>query len=330
MTTPLGSRPTGRAVTYLPPPGRQLTERLITLMLVLVAPAIGVVAAVVLLGRAPRLLELGLFFALYVITTGGVTAGYHRLFTHKSYTARRPLVIGLAVAGGLACQGSLFAWVADHIRHHRFSDVDGDPHSPYFGWVGGVWRRIRGLLHAHFGWFFVPARTDQNYYLKNHGLTRDGTLRIISRLFPLWVAVSLVLPAMVGWLVSGTWDAAFGAFLWGGPVRLFAVHHTTWSVNSLCHTFGSRPYRTGDRSTNNGLLALPSLGEGWHNNHHSFPWSARHGLEWWQVDLTYYFIRIQSWLRLAYDVRVPTAEQMAKAKAKARNQGSASSMPVAF
>lgn len=311
MTTAQSSRSQVKAVTYLPSPGHQMMERLITLLLVLVGPTVGVLAAVMLLGRPPRLVEVALFFVFYVLTIGGVTAGYHRLFTHKSYEASRPLQIALAIAGGMACQGSLHAWVADHRRHHLFSDSDGDPHSPYFGWVGGGWRRFRGLLHAHFGWFFAPERTDPEHYIRD--LSSDQALRRVSQLFPLWVVLSLALPAVVGWLVGHTWQAAFGGFLWGGPVRLFLAHHVTWSVNSVCHTFGRRPFKTEDKSTNNWWLSLPSLGEAWHNCHHKFPRSARHGLLPGQIDLTFYFIKLMGRVGLVKSIHVPSSEKIASA-----------------
>jgi stearoyl-CoA desaturase (delta-9 desaturase) len=234
-----------------------------------------------LLGAPPSWIDIGLAMGLYVVVGHSVTVGFHRLFTHRSFRASRPLKIALAVLGSLSFEGSVIGWVAEHRRHHAFTDRPGDPHSPHDHGTG-VRAVTRGLWHAHVGWLFTNTASSRERYAAD--LLRDRDLVAIDRLFPLWCAVSLALPFGIGWAIGGGITAGLTALLWGGAVRIFLLHHVTWSINSICHVFGRRPYRTADRSTNVGALAVLSFGESWHNSHHAFPDAARHGGDRGQTD----------------------------------------------
>ena len=210
----------------------------------------------------------------------------------------------------MSVEGSLLKWVAQHRQHHQESDSLDDPHSPHLhgdGFVG----MLRGLWYAHMGWFFRADSPNLINYVPD--LVKNDIARRISRLFPLWVALGLLIPTAIGWMVTATWTGALLGFIWGGLVRIFFVHHVTWSINSVCHLWGSQPYRSGDQSRNNFVFGLLALGEGWHNNHHAFPTSARHGLEWWQIDMSYAVIRLLALVGLAWDIKLP-ARQLVIAK----------------
>ncbi len=269
-----------------------------------ILPFLGLVAAAVILwGRGFRWVELGLLLGGYGATGVGITVGFHRLFTHRAFQTNRPVQLVLAALGSMAVQGPLLKWVALHRRHHQHSDTAHDPHSPLHQGPGLV-GLLGGLWHAHVGWVFQPDPPDLYRYVKD--LSRSRLVRTASALFPLWVVVGLLGPAGLGGLLTGSWTGAFLGLIWGGLVRIFLVHHVTWSVNSVCHLWGRRPYPTGDHSRNNFLFGVLALGEGWHNNHHAFPTSARHGLRWWQLDLSYLVIRMLVLLRLAWDIRLAT------------------------
>jgi stearoyl-CoA desaturase (delta-9 desaturase) len=210
----------------------------------------------------------------------------------------------------MAVQGPLLRWVANHRRHHQHSDRRHDPHSPH-GHGRGVLGVFRGLWHAHVGWIFAPDPPGLSHYVRD--LRQSRVLRTVSALFPLWVLSGLLLPAAAGGLFWESWSGALLGFLWGGLVRIFFVHHVTWSVNSVCHLWGHQPYRGGDHSRNNFLFGVLALGEGWHNNHHAFPTSACHGLRWWQPDLSYAVIRTLAVFRLAWNVKIPTKQAQAQA-----------------
>ena len=282
--------------------------QLVITMAVMVVPLVGVVIALSgLLGVPVGWFDVGLLVVGYVVTALGVTAGYHRLFTHRSFVARRPLKVALAVLGSSAVQGSLVSWVTTHRRHHRHSDRPGDPHSPVSPTPRSPWT---GLLHAHAGWLFrvpVPARRGDAA-----DLLLDRDLRVISRLFPLFAALTLVVPFLAGWVVVGTLSGAITALIWGGLVRVFLAHHLTWSINSICHMFGKRSFHTTDRSRNVAALALFTLGESWHNAHHAFPSLARHGVDRRQIDLTAACIRMWEQLGLVHSVHWPEASQLAR------------------
>jgi stearoyl-CoA desaturase (delta-9 desaturase) len=205
----------------------------------------------------------------------------------------------------MAVQGPLLEWVAKHRRHHQHADKAGDPHSPHLH-DNGVHGVLRGIWHAHIGWLFDPDPPDLNRYVQD--LSRSRALRMASALFPAWIALGLLLPAALGGLMTGTWAGVWTGLIWGGLVRIFLVHHVTWSVNSACHLWGGQPYRSDDESRDNAVFGVLAMGEGWHNTHHAFPTSARHGLRWWQIDVSYLVIWTLARLDLAWDVKLPTMQ----------------------
>ena len=272
-------------------------------LVAVVAPFLGLVGAGVFLwGWAFSWVHLGLLLGMYALTALGITIGFHRLFSHRAFETNRLIQFLLAALGSMAAEGPLLKWVALHRRHHQHSDQPGDPHSPHQE-GRGLLGLLRGLWHAHVGWVFRPDPPDLSRYVKD--LHQSGLLRMASALFPLWVVIGLLLPAALGGLLMGTWMGALFGLLWGGLARIFLVHHVTWSVNSICHVWGRRPFRTNDSSRNNFLFGILALGEGWHNNHHAFPTSARHGLRWWQIDMSYWVIRALAVLGLAWKVGLP-------------------------
>ena len=267
-----------------------------------ILPFAAVIAAVVLFwNEIVTAGDLAIFAVMYVTTALGITVGYHRLLTHRAfqtYPAVRYLLAGL---GEMAVQGSVIAWVADHRKHHAHTDVDGDPHSPHVGHGVGLGAVMRGLWHSHTGWLMQNhGRADWRKYARD--LVDDPGMRWLTRHFPAMVLLGLVIPAAAGFLISGTLLGAATGLLWGGFVRIFFVHHVTWSVNSVCHFFGTRRFETDDRSTNVFWLAIPSLGESWHHNHHAFPRSATHGLRWYEIDISSLLIRAMERVGLAWDV----------------------------
>jgi stearoyl-CoA desaturase (delta-9 desaturase) len=248
----------------------------------------------------------------YTLTGLGVTVGYHRLFTHRSFKTGRFLRAALAVLGSMAVEGPVIDWVATHRKHHRFADQPGDPHSPHVDHAPGWRGTLRGLLHAHIGWIFRGKdRANPARYAKD--LLADRDLRFISATFPLWVLAGLALPFGLGVALTGTVEGGLGGLLWGGAVRVALLHHATFSINSLCHCFGRRPFATGDQSRNLAWLAPIAFGEAWHNNHHAFPGSARHGLGRWQLDPSAGLIGALERCHLAWDVnRISPARQADK------------------
>jgi len=278
-------------------------------LLAVIVPFLGLVAAVVFLwGWGFSWVDLGLLLGMYILTAVGITVGYHRLFTHRAFETTPVVQFLLGALGSMAVEGPLLKWVAMHRRHHQHSDKPDDPHSPHHQGKG-LLGLLRGAWHAHLGWVFDRDPPNLDRYVKD--LRLSGLLRMVSRLFPVWVAVGLLLPAVLGGLLTGTWTGALFGLLWGGLVRIFLVHHVTWSINSVCHLWGRRPYRSNDQSRNNFVFGVLGLGEGWHNTHHAFPTSARHGLRWWQIDASYGFIRALALLGLAWNVKV--AEKQAQA-----------------
>ncbi len=287
-----------------------LTARITTLIVVLV-PFLGVIAAAVLLwGVALDWLHLGLFIGMYLATGLGITVGYHRLFTHRSFQAVAPVKVLLGILGSMAVQGPILQWASNHRRHHQHSDTAADPHSPH-AHGEGVKAALKGFWHSHLGWLFdgSPFYGIAKYVPDLHS---DRMVRVVSNLFPLWVLLGLLIPAAIGGLYTMTWMGALLGFIWGGLARIFLVHHITWSVNSICHIWGTRPFRSHDESRNNPIVGVLALGEGWHNNHHAFPTSARHGLRWYQFDLSYIVIKTLVFLKLASAVRVPSPDRQAE------------------
>ncbi|WP_406483140.1 acyl-CoA desaturase [Streptomyces sp. NBC_01615] len=284
--------------------------------------AVIVVAPFLVLGLAGWLLwgslihpaDILLALALYTVTGLGVTVGFHRGLTHGGYRAVRPVRIALAVAGSMSFQGDVIGWVATHRRHHAFTDRPGDPHSPY-RYGTHLRGQLRGLLHAHVGWLFGNDPTSAERYAPD--LLADRDIHAVSRAFPALCALTLVLPFAAGWAIGGTWQRALTTLLWAGVVRIALLHHVTWSVNSLCHMIGERPFRTRryDRATNLWPLALLSFGESWHNLHHADPTSARHGVDRGQFDPSAAVIRLLERLGWVHDVRWPTPDRVAARRA---------------
>ncbi len=274
-------------------------------------PMLGLVVAVALAAQFGGIsaADAGIAFLFYLISGFGVTIGFHRLFTHGSFKTNRPLKIALAVAGSLALEGPVIRWVADHRKHHAFSDDEGDPHSP---WRFGSSTRglLKGLLWAHTGWLFDREQTSARRWAPD--LIADPDLMKINKLFPVIALSSLAVPTLMGYALTGTAMGAFTAYIWGGLVRILVVHHVTWSVNSLCHVIGERPYKTMDKASNVGWLAILSFGESWHNLHHADPKSARHGVEKGQIDTSAAVIELFEKAGWATDVRWPTEKRMAR------------------
>jgi stearoyl-CoA desaturase (Delta-9 desaturase) len=257
--------------------------------------------------------DIIVFLIAYVLTALGVTVGFHRHFTHRAFKTRRWVRGTLAILGSAAIEGNVISWVADHRKHHAFSDEEGDPHSPHVdhghGWRGA----LKGLWHAHVGWLFIHThRGNRERYAPD--LLADPLIRWVDRTFVLWVTVGLLVPGVLGYLIGGSLATAATGMLWGGLVRMLVVHHVTYSINSLCHFFGRKDFTTGDESRNLFWLAPFTFGESWHNNHHAFPTSYRHGLRTWQVDISAWVIWALEKTGLAWDVvRISPERQARKA-----------------
>lgn len=274
-----------------------------------IVPFAGFIAAVATMwGWGLSVTDFGIFLAFYVVSGLGVTVGYHRLFTHRSFEARPALRVGLAVAGSMAVEGSIISWVANHRRHHAFADKEGDPHSPHLDEGEGMVGILRGLWHAHLGWLFSPEKTEPERWAPD--LLKEPGLVKVDKVFGRITLASFVAPALVGLALTQSISGMITAFLWGSLARIFMLHHVTWSINSVCHFYGKRPYETSDYSTNNWVLSLVSFGESWHNNHHAFPTSAVHGIGRWQFDSTAFFISLFEKLGLARNVKRVSPKQL--------------------
>lgn len=273
-----------------------------------VSPFLGLVAGLWLAwGHGFSGLHLALFLGFALLSSFGVTIGYHRLFTHRAFETNRAVTTILAILGGMSVEGPIIKWVAIHRRHHQVSDRPGDPHSPHLHdehAIGG----LAGLWHAHMGWLFEANPHDLSRHAAD--LLGDPLVRTLSGLWLVWAALGLALPALIAGLITHSWGGAMLGFVWGGLARIFLVHHLTWSINSVCHIWGTRPFQSSDQSCNNVIMGIIGFGEGWHNNHHAFPTSARHGLRWWQFDASYLIIRTLKLLGLAWKVRVPSPSAM--------------------
>jgi stearoyl-CoA desaturase (delta-9 desaturase) len=281
------------------------TGRVITALIVgipFLALAIGVFR---LWGRGIGPRDVLLATLLFYLTGHGMSIGFHRLLAHKSFTARRPLKLVLVALGSMSFEGGPIGWVANHRRHHVFSDTADDPHSPHRH-GSGVRGQLKGLWHAHVGWLFTARCTSWRRHASD--MLADRDIVVMNAMFPLWCVVSLALPFGLGWMFGGTLAAAFSALLWAGLVRVCVLHHVTWSINSLCHMFGRRPFSTRDRSSNIAALAVFSMGESWHNGHHAFPRSVRHGLLRRQWDSSALLIRAFERMAWARDLHRPTRE----------------------
>jgi stearoyl-CoA desaturase (Delta-9 desaturase) len=285
----------------------------VAMFLSVVGPLVGLAAAIVLLwGRAIGWIDLLAMVVMYCIAGFGTTIGYHRLLTHKAFETARPLRLLLAIFGSMGGQGAVIRWVATHRRHHQESDRDGDPHSPHVHGDRPL-DLLRGLFHAHVAWCFNADPVDCARSVRD--LTSDRAMLLIDKLYFGWVFLGMLIPAAIVGFITHSWGGALSGFLWGGLGRIGLMQHVTWSVNSVCHVWGSRPFSSGDHSANNAAVALLSLGEGWHNNHHAFPTSARHGLFWWQFDPSYLLIKLMAKTGLAWNVRLPNAAAMAVKRA---------------
>jgi len=283
VTMPLVDRVASAVVTAVPP------------IMVVIAMWLG------WMGNLLQWQDLLILALSYMVIGTGITVGFHRLLTHRSFKCHRVVRAGFAALGSAAAEGPVIDWVATHRKHHQFSDVDGDPHSPHVG-HGTGWRgAVSGLLHAHVGWVFRDMEVaDERRYAKD--LLADPLIKFVDRTFVLWVAAGLAAAFGLGVLFTGTVKGGLVALLWGGAARIFFMHHATFSINSLCHYFGRHDYDTGDESRNLAWLAIPTWGEAWHNNHHAFPTSYRHGLKRWQIDPSAAIIRTLEMTGLAWDV----------------------------
>jgi stearoyl-CoA desaturase (delta-9 desaturase) len=275
-----------------------------------VVPLLALIAAVpVAWGWGLGWHDIVIAAVFYLISGHGITVGFHRYFTHGAFKAKKALRVALAVAGSLAIQGPVLRWVADHRRHHAFSDKDGDPHSPW-RYGTSMSALVRGLWHAHIGWFFDSEQTNQQRFVPD--LLADRAIVRVSKAFPWLGAVSMFLPPLLGYAWSGFhWQGAVTAFFWASLVRVALLHHVTWSINSICHTLGNKPFSARDKSGNVWWLAIPSMGESWHNLHHADPTAARHGVLRSQLDSSARVIWTFEKLHLASDVRWPSPERIA-------------------
>jgi stearoyl-CoA desaturase (delta-9 desaturase) len=286
-------------------------------LVAVVVPPLGIAAAAGLLwGVAFHWIDVAVLVGFYVVCAFGTTIGFHRYFTHRSFETRTPVKALLAILGCMTMQGPLIQWVTDHRKHHALSDKPGDPHSPHVGHGTGAWGAVEGFWHAHVGWLFTSLGLEEG---RAYGgdLYDDRLLVWIDRLYLLWVALTLALPFLLGYLVGGTWAAGIEAMVWGGLIRIFLYQHATFAVNSVCHMFGRQDYRSRDEARNNWLIALLVFGEGWHNNHHAFPASARHGLGRFQVDVSWWVIRAMERLRLVWNVHIPSPDQLERRRVPA-------------
>jgi stearoyl-CoA desaturase (delta-9 desaturase) len=276
-------------------------------------PFLGVIAALWLVFRnGIGVVEISLLAAMFILTTLGVEVGLHRLFTHNAFVAKPALRVLLAVLGSMAAQGSLLYWVAGHRRHHIHSDTGSDPHSPHIRSIDKgdePMSRLKGLWHAHIGWMVNDNVTNCTLFARD--INRDPMLRVVTKLYIPIVLLGLVIPAVIGGLWTGTWMGALNGFIFGGLVRMFLVHHSSWSNASFSHVFGGRPFNTGDLSANNLWFAIPTFGASLQNNHHAFPNTAYLGLEWWQIDIGRWFIQAFIKLGLASDMAgMPSADKI--------------------
>jgi stearoyl-CoA desaturase (Delta-9 desaturase) len=293
---------------------RGLAPQIGTYMFILV-PFLALLAAIPLTwGWGLGWVDVVLAAVFYTVTCLGVTVGFHRYFTHRAFKARRSLRVTLAIVGSMALQGPITHWVADHRRHHAFADRDGDPHSP---WAFGTspLALVRGFWHAHMGWMFNRNLTNAERFAPD--LLADKDIARVHRQFGLWTAVTLLAPAALGGLLTWSWQGALTAFFWAGLVRVSLLHHVAWSVNSICHLVGSRPYAARDRSANFWPLAILSMGESWHNLHHADPTCARHGVRRGQIDISARLIWLLEKAGWAHDVRWPTPKRLTSLEAHA-------------
>ncbi|GII52899.1 stearoyl-CoA desaturase [Planotetraspora thailandica] len=306
--TVLTERPGPQPKPDFEPKGKSKGD-LIIFAIVVGLPILAVIAAVPFAwGWGLGWTDIAITFVFYAVSGLGVTVGFHRYFTHGSFKAKRPLKIALAIAGSLSLEMSVLDWVAAHRKHHKFSDKEGDPHSPWrFG--TGVWALSKGLLYAHMGWLFEVERVNRQKYAPD--LAKDPDIIKLHKWFPALAVTSLLLPGVLGGLLTWSWHGVVTALFWGTIVRIGLLHHVTWSINSICHVFGDEQFEARDKSRQVWWLAIPSFGESWHNLHHADPTCARHGALKGQIDLSAGTIRLFEKAGWAHDVRWPTTERLA-------------------
>ena len=302
------TRSTGSARPILE--GRRGLAPQISVYVFVILPLVALVAAIPFAwGWGLTWIDIAIALVFYVTSGLGITVGYHRYFTHGSFKAKRPLRIALALAGSLAMQGPVITWVADHRRHHAFSDKEGDPHSPWLFGTGPA-ALAKGFWHSHMGWLFDRDQTNRERFTPD--LLADRDILRVDRLFVTWSVATLLVPAALGGLLSWSWWGALTAFFWAGLVRVGLLHHVTWSINSICHMIGDQPFAARDHSRNVWPLAVLSFGESWHNLHHADPTCARHGVQRGQVDISARVIWAFEKLGWAHSVRWPTQRRLAK------------------
>jgi stearoyl-CoA desaturase (delta-9 desaturase) len=292
---------------------RTMLEQVLVIAFMAIPPLALVAAVPLTWGWGLGWVDVGLFVGFYVVSGLGVTVGLHRYFTHGSFKASRPLRIALAVAGSMSLQGSVVSWVADHRRHHAFSDKEGDPHSPWLFGTGPL-ALVRGFWHAHMGWLLERDKTNAERFAPD--LLADRDIVRVDDSF-MWIAIaSIVTPGVIGGLATWSWQGALTAFLWAGLVRVALLHHVTWCINSVCHIWGDRPFAARDRSANVWWLAVLSFGESWHNLHHADPTCARHGVKRGQVDISARVIWFFERFGWAHSVRWPTTKRLERLAAR--------------
>ncbi|MBA8822805.1 stearoyl-CoA desaturase (delta-9 desaturase) [Saccharopolyspora lacisalsi] len=301
-----GSKPKPKPLTM----GERPRIAQVLVYLFVLVPLVALIAAVpAAWGWGLGVVDISLAVAFYVISGLGVTVGFHRLFTHGSFKANRFVKFGLAISGMFSVQGPVITWVADHRRHHAYSDREGDPHSPWrFG--NSASALAKGFWYSHMGWLFERNLTNSDRFAPD--LIKDNGLLRVNKLFPVWTLASFALPAVLGGLITWSWWGALTAFFWAGLVRVSVLHHITWSVNSICHMIGERPFKSRDKAANFWPLAIISFGESWHNSHHADPTCARHGVLRGQLDISARTIWAFEKLGWAWKVRWPNEKRLAR------------------
>ncbi|MBE9045182.1 acyl-CoA desaturase [Pleurocapsales cyanobacterium LEGE 10410] len=277
-------------------------------------PTLGLLVTVALIPTIGiDLIAVYLLVGMYVLTTLGLEVGFHRHFSHCAFQTTTAMRVALAIFGSMAGMGHVIHWVSHHRGHHQGSDRPVDPHSPHINAEGKKLEGLGGLWHAHIGWFF---KSEFPNVLLTKDLLRDPVMVKVNQLYLFWVFLGFAIPAALGGILIGTWSGVLQGLLWGGFVRVFLAHHAFWGINSICHVYGSRPFVTGDRSTNNLWLAIPTMGESWHNNHHAFSNSAIVGLNWWQIDPSAWVIRALAVVGLVWDVKAPSTAAIESKRVK--------------
>lgn len=291
--------------------GQVTTRSKFALLSMMIFPLLGMAAAIAMAWQFGLMswLNLGMLIGGWYLTGLGITIGFHRLLTHRSFETTNAGRAFWTALGSLSLEGSPLDWCMVHRKHHQFSDHHGDPHSPSLNGQG-VWNRVKGFWHSHLGWMFRDnwSRRERNKFIPD--LINDPLLVSIDRNYLWWVCATFLIPLVIGGLVTWSWQGAILGFVWGGLARICLSHHMTWSINSICHIFGAQHFKSSDDSRNNLFFGYFSHGEGWHNNHHAFPSSAKHGLKWWQFDLSWVIIRTMQFFGLAWNVKLPSQKQL--------------------